>query len=287
MDISSFLIGLQAGKKSAGGGGLLPAGAYWKPLGMKFPNRYGQSWHTYQGNVYAVTSSSASVYAGQIYRLDGDTWTLVTSTSTYWSIGRGSAVNSIEFNGKLHIYGGASKNHFVFDGTTMIAKNSFPTNVYSGGSLFVENGTLKMSGDSYKVYAWDEATDTWTQEGSVGGYYCLFNIDGVVYGFKSSSCLIYENGTVTNMGDTLSVSSNRMFRCGNNVYCSKEVRDSPTVLYKFDFDVLDWVSIAELPCHYSNASSIWVHNDKIRWLGVADGNNGAFPGIMELCIVEG
>ena len=196
MDITSFLLGYESGKTTggggSGGGGSLPAGLYWTGAGIKNATDYYQQFpFTFKGELYCFkglsgtgSASSADYLCYDICKYTDGAWTTVVSKAKN-STGN---IRGVEFNGKVHFIN-EYKTHYIFDGTTYTTAANLP--VYStdtGGSVaFVHNGVLKFS--TYKgavlIYAWDEATDTWTEECQIASgesYSYFYNFFGVVDG---------------------------------------------------------------------------------------------------------
>ena len=169
MDVLSYVIGVQAGKKSGGGsggsggggGGALPPGVYYENDGMGIPRARDKSFFPFNGNTYCLSAdNAASAYkAGTtIYRYDGASWVSVVATPDMsYSAAQGPyAFFGGELNGKIHIK--ASKTHYVFDGTTLTKLNDLPSGELK---LFIDGGKL-MGTYSNNYYEWDETTDAWT-----------------------------------------------------------------------------------------------------------------------------
>ena len=246
MDIQSFLIGLQAGKNAGGdtggdtGGGLLPAGAYWEILDIRRVGSYGQRFVNFNGELFAMYdnySGSASFVSIHKYSENTGTWTKV-SDSPYTTWNNSYSLCCVEHNGKLHFTGGETKVHIVFDGSTLTRLTDLP-NYVAYASSFVQNDTLKTY--SYydgKVYAWDEATDTWTEEAVIGSKYEyreFYNVNGTVYSLMQKKLYSYTNGVLTQVNQlSESVKTTFGISIGNCLYLVESKYNYPSRLIKYD-----------------------------------------------------
>lgn len=203
-----------------GGGGSLQAGLYWETLDVKYPNKFTQRWVKFKGNIYAFTLDVAgSGNTRYIYKLVNGNWALLHDAGANGFTTTASALNIIEYNGKLHLVGTLNRHH-AFDGSTLTTLNTLP-NSGSMQCLFVQDGLLKMycSADG-NIYKWNESSDTWTSEGriSTGSYYFL-NVNNDIYVINSKNVYTYKNGVLTSVG-TLSNNSNARVAVGNKIYYS-------------------------------------------------------------------
>ena len=192
------------------GGGGLEAGVYWG-FGEAPPQQYYQKWFMYKGELYVMARTAAT--SGNEFNLykyvDGKWSTLISNSTLPKALSSPLSWSFVEFNGKIHMLGCESTNHFEFNGTTFTQKNTLPNKIYMHAT-FVQNNQLKAY--SYydgNIYVWDESTDTWTNEAKIGSkynYYYAVKFGEDVYFWNSDSLYKYENGVSTKIA-TLSYSS--------------------------------------------------------------------------------
>ena len=185
------------------GGGSLPAGLYWEFGEFAPPNHYYQKWVVFNGVLYAFTRTNAN--AGNecnVYKLSDGKWTQIISSKEVLAFGAVTGWNYVEFNGKIHMIGNEQKYHYVFDGTNITTKNNV-SNQISNDAVFVQDGKLKAY--SYydgNVYVWNETSDTWAVEATIGSkyqYYYFCAVDNTVYAIYSNWLYKYENGAKTSI----------------------------------------------------------------------------------------
>lgn len=195
------------GGGSGGGGGSLPAGLYWlnDHDNLPAPTIYNQYWYTFNGELYAnARNGSGGGNTGDIYKFANGAWTKVVSAYTFNSMFNG--FRAVEFNGKVHFYGQETESHYIYDGASSPVRVADIPNRIVGNAAFVQGGKLKAY--SYYdgiVYVWDEATDSWTAEATIGAkyqYWLFFTIENTVYAWYSKKVYRYDSGTLTELFST-------------------------------------------------------------------------------------
>ena len=244
MDISSFLIGYEAGKNSVasgGGGGSLPAGVYWKPMNIPYKNKNRQRWFVFNGSLYvAVSTATNQSYFEGIYKYNGTTWTTIISgqnASNPWVSYGG--FNYIEYHGKLHMTNYDTKDHATFDGTSVTTMNALPSSA-SYWAMFVQGDLLKYySVKDGKTYVWNEADDTWGEESDTGmkfTYLAFTTINGTTYAWSNKKIYIYDGTSLTEIATwpTSSPSVAEFGKHGNCIYLTSSQSSMPHSLVEFN-----------------------------------------------------
>ena len=242
-----------------GGGGGLPVGGYWAPFDeIPKPNSYNWNFFELGGELYAFASKTASS-VGTVYRfkMENGAWVqLADETFVDCTL---SMLNAVELNGKLHfIARNENKYHWTFDGSVMEQKNNVPVSIYTNW-LFVQDGKLKCHTPGYpsKIYVWDEASDTWSQEATISHYNGMyFTIDGVVYFCADNNVYIYANNTFT-----LHCTVDRNLRstytlcvANGKVYFYETSNTTGSSLYCFDPSTKVCTFITKVPTHHDNGA---------------------------------
>lgn len=183
-----------------GGDGGMSAGAYWSYGEYAPPNLFSQTWFMYNGELYAWTGTMANASNNyHMYKLVNGVWSQIITSGELLPLGGPISWSTIEFNGKIHMIGCEKNNHRVFDGTAITELGTLPNYIASNGAFVQDN---KLKAYSYKggiVYVWDESTDTWTAEATIGSgsydyrYFATCGED--VYYNKSKDIYKYENGS--------------------------------------------------------------------------------------------
>lgn len=223
----------------AGGGGSLPAGAYWEVLAIPYQNVYRQKWVEFNGALYAfINGTSGNSGFRYIYKYQNNAWSKVYDAGSLLSIGNANLLEPVEYNGKLHLYGGSTNKHYTFDGVSFVTKNALPGTISDGyRAMFVQDGKLKAHcGSTKTVYTWNEASDAWSAEGNVNdddGHY--FVINGVVYVFEGINVWTYKDGVRTKYA-TLALSPRGcgVEKNGKVYYINGNSTVSAQKLYEFD-----------------------------------------------------
>lgn len=258
------------------GGGTLPAGVYWGgvPIRNTAQPNYAQRYEVYNGELLAFVGTSGTGSTGRyIYKYNGTSFTLAYDHGSTTIALDFSQSYAIEYNGKLHrSKHAAAASHFVWDGTALTQLNNFPDNPYYY-SMFVQNGKLKMFGNStQKVYVWDEATDTWTAESGTlselawisGGF---FTVGGVVYAINGTKVYKYENASLSllfTIGTTF---------YGNNpavIHDDKLYYKSGYALYCLDFGAGTFIQVG-----YCYGTWLFVYNNAIHTMVINNPSYGS------------
>ena len=204
-DFPAKIISIEAG--GGGGGGSLPAGLYWLNNydNLPAPTIYAQHWFTFNGELYAsARNGSGGGNTGDIYKYANGAWTKVVTAYTFGSTFTGFF--TVEFNGKVHFYGQETAYHYIYDGSSSIVKKADIPNKLDKNGMFVDGGQLKAySAYDGKVYKWDESSDTWTAEATIGAKYqswIFYTIDNIAYAWYSKKVYRYNNGTLTELFST-------------------------------------------------------------------------------------
>lgn len=257
-----------------GGGGSLPAGVYWKPKNIAMKNGNKKSLVPYHGNLYIFGSKSATdTYLEGVYKYNGSGWdTILSGQNISYPIP--GSIRYVEYHGKLHMIGMEDyKLHYTFDGTSIATMNEFP-NGASYWALFVQNDKLKFySVKDGKVYVWNEAADTWSEEANTGkqySYLSFFTINGAVYAVDSSKVYTYNGSTLTQVA-TWNAQPSICCSHGDCIYSMKSQSYRPFALVEFNTKTNTVRDVGDLPysssysgyslfsyegnlCHYSNYS---------------------------------
>lgn len=226
---SPVTVNVQGG----GGDGSLPAGIYWSGSEYKLPNHYTQSWFMYNGELHALTNTMVNASSEwKIYKMTDGAWGEVASGTSGIS---NKSPKYFEINGKFYMFDG--RNLRIFDGTSITALTGVPVGTY-GSVAFIQGGKLKSySYSNGTVYVYDETTDTWTEEATIGSknnYYYFCNVGEDVYCSKSKELFKYENGAITKIA-TLSRSAEKFFVYKSCLYYSyNESTTLPNEFWKYD-----------------------------------------------------
>jgi hypothetical protein len=218
----------------SGGGGSLPAGAYWEALPIPYVNVYQQMWFEFNGVLYAIINGTSGNGAIRyVYKYINNTWTLVEDLGTTNPNISTTLRPPIEYNGKMHFFNNII--HTTFDGVSIVQKNNIPKKVYGVSQyVFVQDEKLKVQSESGTVYVWDEASDTWSEEKTLSVTYAdFFTLNGVVYAFSNKNVYIYSGGTLTQFATLDVYFRSPGIQKDNKVYFydySGKARD----LYEFD-----------------------------------------------------
>lgn len=243
------IAGIETGGGS--GGGSLPAGLYMEPLAIP-PARssgYGQTWYEWNGTLYAfVNETTGSSGINRVYRLDGSAWTQVHQASSSTHITGGNA-RIIEFGGILHIFDDGSIYHATFDGTTLVRKTDMAKS-FAANSLFTHNGKLKGCYSGYDIYVWNESTDTWSLEVSLGNYLPkgFYEVDGVAYVPANTALYTYDGKSLTLVATDVNVGTEWIVG-GGRVYCLTKQGSYLYYLNEVDMSTYQTVTLGFLPLY--------------------------------------
>jgi hypothetical protein len=272
MNVSSFLIGYQTGKNAGGGssggggGGTLPPGAYWKTLDIPYANsNYAQQWFVFNGELYAfVNKTTGSSPTKYVYKLVNGAWSTVYTSSTDLTFSNADDIPWVKFNGKIHMVGGESSEHYTFDGTSIQKMADLP-NWAAYQSIFVQNNLLKFySFYDGNVYVWNETDDTWTLEATIGSKYLYLGfatVNNTTYCCKSTVLYTYSNGELIQVA-TGKFSVSRFFVFNGKIYTSKSVNKKPDMVLEFDPATLQLREIGYLPAK-NDVGRFWEYQGKL------------------------
>lgn len=244
------------------GGGSLPAGVYLEHINVKAPNKYYQWWFELNGDLYCIHipyAGNGTAKAALKY-VDGAWIEVVASTSLSTSV-------KPEFvhNGKLHICGEENVVHWTFDGSAFTRMSDIPNKIASNG-MAAFNGTIyAYSCYDGGLYVWDEATDTWTLEATIGGkyaYYYPFVLNDELWFVKNEKVYKYSAGVLEEKA-TLDYAANNFFV---KQECFYYINNNTFKLFKYD-PITNMNSVAGdfpknylagYPCHF------WTFGDNVR-----------------------
>ena len=165
--------------EGGGGGGSLPAGIYLQYVASKPKNGVGRPF-VFNNSIHILTKTDGAKEL-LIYKLENNAFTSVATytTTTSHSLS-GAAI--VVLNGKVHII--VSQYHYVWDGSTIVAKSNAPIVSTSALSYAcAHNGELYWT-EQYKhnIYVWNETTDTWTEKiNNVGNGTFTKNHGGIMF----------------------------------------------------------------------------------------------------------
>lgn len=274
MNIKDFLLGYEAGVAQGGGGngggGSFPTGLYWKDGGITMPTKYHQQWFSLNGEQYAIaTSYSGAGNWGDIYKYTNGAWAkIITGTSANKYPATIGGMNIVEYNGKVHMAGGETKRHKVFDGVSVTSMNDLPA-YCANRSMFVHNNTLKYySYDDGSVYAWDETSDTWTVEATIASSYTYINFavdnkTGNAYCTKSLTIYKYNGAALEEIGLCSKWGTALGIHNGNLYYRHATYSYTPDAVYRFNIATGIETLIGFLPSGYEQCSA-YVHEGTFR-----------------------
>lgn len=246
------------------GGGSLPAGLYWE-ISAKYgsPSNYFQKWFMYNGELYVMaltTVAPGSTYNLYKYSDADEKWVTVVSSGYAKNFGDPYSKSFVEYNGKIHIFGGDFSDHHVFDGTSFSLLNKCPKSVHMG-NVFVQGDKLKIYAHSNDtVYVWDENSDSWTSEGvitSSSSILDFFTHDGTTYFNNSGQLYKYENGVATSVAPMTGITLTYPTVLGNNVYCYKGVGKSTAGIKRTEWYAVDLKTYTGKLIGYGPAFSGW------------------------------
>lgn len=259
------------------GGGSLPAGLYWQSDYKNFPLPSGtiQKYVDYNGNLYALVYNSSQKAILSFYKYDGSTWTAVSSVTLSSNMSY-LAMDPIVYNGKIHVTGiRAIKNHVVYDDENgAVLLNDVPAAPSGNGDCcaFIDDGKLKYCSSGGTVYAWDESTDTWTEEASISNsakLVALFNYNGDAYyakydSYKQVPIYKYHNGVSTQL---FLCTTLPQFRCvvGDFIYHHTSLNE----VYKLNLLTGEEIYLGRKPAGENNVNCFnFVYFDnKLRLMG--------------------
>lgn len=226
------------------------------------PNNYSD--YAYLGDtLYYIYGPSAGP-TKTIYKVEGDTYTLVTTTSNGYT---GTFGRPREFHGNLHFFDNGSY-HETWDGTTYARCASLPFTLNSHNDAFVCYDTLYIfNWKKGAIHKWNEADDSWEQVTTFGVAYTVYNVfvvNGVCY-FRKDDTTAYKfdaDGSVTNVGAIPFVSPDCVI-FGDYAYWSG------TQLYRVkcsDYPMTSRETVGALPS-VGNASRVVVRNGNLHFIG--------------------
>ena len=241
------------GTAGSGGGGSFPPGLYFESDGIGAPQQKNKTYFTYNDTTYCISlinSYSSYKIGAEIYKYENGAWALVTQDANmHYFAGQGSGAFIGILNGKAHLK--ASYYHYVFDGTTITTLTNFPSNV----KVFIADGKLMYYYRS-EFYLWDEATDTWTLEGTTSySPHTFWSVGGKLYATDNSNKMyVYNNKTLEDTGFVFGGYRYGFCVIGDKVY----TYDMTTVnrqcsLYILDCEAMTETKIGVFP--YINISS--------------------------------
>lgn len=251
---------------ASSGGSSLPAGVYWKVGSMAFPNKYYQRWFTLNGTLYASTltaNGSAGSNTVSVYKWNGASWSLVTTTSSLGAYLNIASMSYVEFGGKIHIMGDGTNYHFTFDGATVAKLNNFPQLAYNG-MLFTQGGSLKhYSEKDGNVYVWNASNDSWSVEATIGSkyqYYYFVNVGSDAYAERSKTLYKYENGTMTAVGTTALSAYSLVCAIGSKIYYGA-ISSAGGAFYSFNVATGENVELGKTPPSKTGFNLTYFNNE--------------------------
>ena len=248
VSVAGIVGSLSAGGGS--GGGSLPAGLYLEFGKHPVPNQYNQAWFKYNGELYAITgtTSTGGNYA-RVYKFSGGVWNQIISSQFVDSLGYPSSWTYIEYAGKIHFFGRDKKYHYTFDGTTFGSYNQAPNNI-SKKCAFIQDNKLKVfSYSTNTVYVWDENTDTWTSEATLGASSIYFeNVNGTIYATDEKKLCIYENGALTQITEVTGAPYNYIVAHNSSLYFqTKSKTTAGSEWFRYDTSLLEPQYVGKMP----------------------------------------
>lgn len=294
MDIISYVMGMQAGKKSAesggsSGGGTLPAGIYLASPEWSSPSSYRYRVFKFNGETYALAGSVTSAgYANYLYKLDSTTnkWTTLLSTTTgSYGLAEASidstAWSAVEYDGKFHFLSG--KYHAIFDGTNFTKSTSIPNGISTNLAVY-QNKLYAFESDYYYLYEWDGTNSTWTSLGILSGKpYYMYGINGELYFSKSNTLYKYVDGTLeTYMTCTYSLDVNNVHILNDALYYTNG--GGKKSLYKVNLSTKEETLIAKRSGFLKEFYS--VNTNDISFVGITNNTTASYVPFFIMNIVE-
>ena len=290
-DPISFAMGMNAAKGSegsSGGGGAVEKGGYIKTTDNYVPAKYNQRWFYLNGELYAIVNQNTTNSVVDVYKIVDGTWTKIVSSFNALMARFNSTNFIVEFHGKAQMLRPEAKSRLAFDGTTLSIPADLPcscSNSINGGC--VHNDELYYWGSDYKIYKWNEATDTWAvvmEFPSSFNYNCslysyannLFVIDGYhkkIYKITDFATSTYE--LVFTLPDGVNVE----FFFNEHLYLRSIQFNMPYAWKRYSFKDNTITELGNAP--YLNQYNIY--EDRITGF---IGGAGSFQNEVELFFVE-
>lgn len=232
---------------SGGGGGSLPAGAYWRGALPKPPSTYYQKWVYFNGVLYAFSSVGANGSSrANIFKYADGAWVTVLS-DVVSGVGTISSGQFVEYNGALHVFGAETKNHKIFDGRTYSDGVALPSAVATGGGALWNNKLWAHSYSDSTLYYFDEETQTWVADAVLDSsgfydYHYPFAYNNELYLVNKAKLYKYIGNTKVEVatfankpvnGIWLTVKGNCLY------YFSTFTGNGPNTFNKFNLETLE------------------------------------------------
>ena len=204
MNISSFLIGYQTGNNagggSSGGGGSLPAGMYFSRLDVPVANNYHKKWVELAGVLYefSLTGTGNGSKCSVSKFVDG-VWQEVIASATL-TFGNPSQPRMVELDGKIHILGGDTISHYIFDGVTVTASTDCPGSVPTRAvAVCNEELFVCISASPRSIQKWNPSSNSWEAVTTFSVYASrnLVSANNKLYYTEGQNLFLWENGTAT------------------------------------------------------------------------------------------
>lgn len=269
MNVSSFLIGYQAGKNSGGGGssggGTLPAGVYWEQFKPYAPKAVTNYFFKYNGKLHLLSRQSSSSDLYDIYEYSNGVYSIIASNLNILY----GASGVREYNGKIHFLAGGYEYHYVFDGGTLTRLNNLPTSA-TKNEVFEWNGILYVHsyGTSAVLYQWNESEDTWTDSGIVqsefyaNGYRFVYNDE--LYRLDSKKLYKYVDGSAV-LIKTFDFSTSLNMLIGDNLYSTtSSVGIVPIYKYNIATDTLTDLGLTP---YFGSGGYLYYYDGTVRLAG--------------------
>lgn len=291
MDITSYVMGMNAGKKSAGGGGsgsgVLPAGCYLSVAewGRPSSNRY--KVFKYAGKMYATSCSYTGMgYMNRMYAFDEETgsWSLLLSSSSYNGLGDANidttGWSGAEYNGKFHFID--EKSHAVFDGSEVKASTSLPT--YGTNGIAVYNGKLYGACYNDGLYEWDDANSLWIErekfDDCKGCIVCNNKLYVLTYssGYKLN---LYNEGTLEKIVD---LEWNLLRTAGGKLYSIDKSYGWKNDIYEIDVEKKETILVGQYPEFKEDFFS--ENTDDISFAGITNSTTASCVPFFKVNIIK-
>lgn len=287
MDITSYVMGMNAGKKSAGGGGsgsgVLPAGCYLSVAEWSPPSDYRYKIAKLGEQIYAFAAEYSGYGDGtinKVYKLDSETkkWSNIISLSSGVLDFRSTL--GVEYDGKLHLF--YSKNHYVFDGATLTAYANLPIS----GTIYptIYNGKIYCYFYGKQLLEWDDANDSWITHETFSNEMTCFSANGKLYitGYSSGNYIVYEY--LDGILESKASCPGSGFLVYKNVIYNIDTNMDKSIIYKVNVSTGEVIEVGEIPAFQYYFFSI--NTNDISFTGALNQNVKIYVPYFIVNIVE-
>ena len=243
---------------------------------------YAGSAVVYNNEIHIFGSNDSSSYYRYHYKLNGSSWTRVSTLPYDFRYG-----SAIVYNNEIHILGSLDNKlkHYKFDGSSWTSVSTLPYDFYAGSTVVYNNEIHILGGGNNELKHYKFDGSSWTSVSTLlfSVYYTptlVYNNEIHIFGSYD-----YDNNLKHYKfdGSSWTSVSTLPYDCkyGSAVVYNNEIHilggpsgnESTNCLKHYKFDGSSWTSVSTLPYKFGSGSAV-VYNNGIHILG--SGSSTAF-----------